>query len=104
MNNLLNQYLLTKKEIKALNREMKDELLKDNDYADFSDEHKTTGEVLRSHKSKLVSESVFMGSIASKIEKKKSELKVLKASIADSLIVTEKESGEVVQYSFDFKL
>ena len=104
MNNLLNQYLLTKKEIKALNREMKDELLKDTDFAEFNDEHKTTGEVLRSHKAKLVSESVFMGSIASKIEKKKAELKVLKASITDSLIVTEKESGEVVQYSFDFKL
>ena len=97
--NLLTQISITKKEIKAMNNELKEDLLNNAEYAEFYEDKKESAEVLRSYRAKLIKESTFLSSLIAKINVKKNEIKLAQGLLNDRLIITDKESGESVQLS-----
>lgn len=98
----IKQYFQLKQELKLLNKELKDKLMEDKNYGDLAEDMRESSEVLRSYKKKLISEMPSIGSISLKADKKRAEIKALKAVISDSVVAVEKSSGAQIQLEFKF--
>ena len=86
-----------KEQKKELNESLKEELLKFPDYAEIYEEKREVNELLALNKKKIVEIAHEVGSIVQKIKNKQCEIKLIKDSINNSVTITSKDSGEVVQ-------
>ena len=102
MKDLLTKYLTLKSELKEMRKELKDELMKESEYAGFYDDLVQTREVLNSYKAKLIQDSPALGAITSKMEHKKAEIKTVKGAISDSIMVVSREDGSQLQLNLRF--
>lgn len=101
MHHLLQKYRDLKAELKALAKELKDTLLEDPQYSEFTEDHKASGEVLKSYRTKLVADSVSLTALSVKRLQKKGEIGVVKQAIKDGVMVVEKSSGEQLSFNFN---
>ena len=99
---MLTKYLNLKAQLKNLRAEMKDELLKDAEYSAFYDDLTACREVLNSYKDKLINDTPTLGAIMGKIQTKANEVKIVKAGIMESIIVTDKNTGEQLSLNLKF--
>lgn len=102
MNHLLTQRKTLKAEIKALRKELLDELMQDAQFEEFIEDLKASREVLSSYRKKRIEETPKLGSLEKKIKNKKTELKVVVSAIFNSVTVVDKESGEQLSLNLLF--
>ena len=99
MKELLIRLSELKSDKKNLNNEMKDILMQSGEYAELYEEKKQVSEVLKLHKKKAIDESTALSSLEQKIKNKNNEIKLIKDSINDSIVITSKDTNEVIQLS-----
>jgi len=102
MNELLIKYSQLKAEKKSLGKELRSALMEDPEFAGFSEEVKTASEVMRARKESLIKDTPALGAIWKKIVDKKSELKIARSAITDSIMVVDKVSKEQVVMDLRF--
>jgi len=99
----LTQYFQLRTQLKALTKELNDLLLEDASYSDLKAGVTEALEPLREYRKKLIETSPAIATASLKVTKAKAELKTLKSAIMQSLVLTNKETGEqLTQLSFNF--
>jgi len=78
---------------------MRDILMQSSEYAELYEEKKQVSEVIKLHKRKILDESTTAGALQKKIQDKNNEIKIIKSSINDSIIILDKETKNEVQLS-----
>lgn len=97
MKELLLKLNQIKSELKIQRKELSDKLMEDSDMAELYEDYKMSGEAMRSYRTKLIESTPIYGAMNQKIDNKKLELKTIKQALNDSIVITNKQSGEVVQ-------
>lgn len=101
MHELLNQLKAIKLDLKELRSELNDKLPEDTQFNEFSEDMKASREVLNSYRNKLITETPALGAIVKRITDSKLQLKVVKQSIRDSIMVVDRVTSE--QLTIDLK-
>lgn len=102
MNELISQLKAIKSALKELRAELNDKLMEDHDYAEFSATLADDRECLQAHRNKLITESVELSAAVKRIVDKKNELRILKQSIRDSVMIVDKVSKEQIVMDLRF--
>lgn len=102
MDELFEKYFNLKKDLRVLNRELKDKLLEDEEFEAFYEDYRASSEVMRSYKKKLIAEVPSLGAAQKKIKDKRDELKVVKKAIEGNVVHTIKDTGEQLSFAFSF--
>lgn len=102
MDSLLEKYFSVKSEIASKTLEFRTLLERDQDYVGLADDLKLSHEALRSYRVKLSKESPDIQAVDYELKKLRASRKELIAAIKDSIKVVNKDTGETLQYSFNF--
>lgn len=100
MNETIKKYLDLKEVVKKLSKEIKNSLLENDEYLKLDEEKRASAEVVRSFGKNIIADSVELSRVAEELERKKSELKILKEAILSNVVITDRETGEQLTLPF----